>query len=215
MYRKLLVVVALMGAARSAAVAQTCMGLASYTSGPVQVAGHGSAVPDFGAYQVGSSIGYGRPGGVFADAAIARTSADGTDASLGFAVDAGYQVQVGQAQFCPVAAVGLSNGPDTDGMGVNGSTRSATVGLALGTAINTRQVQFVPTAGFTLEYSHRKLQDAFTSGSSSDAYGVAHMGVGLVFNSVSLRPSLDIPVGLEGADPALGLTVGLNFGGKR
>jgi hypothetical protein len=214
MSRRFLVVLALFGLAHSPVVAQTCVGLASYSRGPIQFTGHGAAiVSDFGAHQVGASIGYGRPGGVFADAAVATTSVTGTDASLDFAVDAGYQVQVGQAQICPVAAVGLSNGPDTEGMGVDGSTRSATVGLALGTAIGVRQVQVVPTAGFTLEYSSTKYQGA--SGSNSEAYGVAHMGVGLVFNTVSLRPSLDIPVGLEGADPALGLTVGFNFGGKR
>ena len=214
MYRKLLVVLGLMAIAQPPVSAQTCVGLASYSSGPVQVAGHGAAiVSDLGAHQVGASIGYGRPGGVFADAAAATTSVTGTDASLDFAVDAGYQVQVGQAQICPVAALGLSNGPDTDGMGVDGSTRSATVGLALGTAIGLRRVQVVPTAGFTLEYSRTKYQDA--SGTSSDAYGVAHMGIGLVFNSVSLRPSVDIPVGLEGSDPALGLTLGLNFGRKQ
>jgi hypothetical protein len=214
MSRRFLVVIALLGLVRAPAVAQTCVGLASYSSGPLQVAGHGAAiVSDLGAHQVGASIGYGRPGGVFADAAVATTSVTGTNASLDFAVDAGYQVQVGQAQICPVAALGLSNGPDTDGMGVDGSTRSATVGLALGTAIGVQRVQVVPTAGFTLEYSRRKYQDA--SGSSSDAYGVAHMGIGLVFNSVSLRPSVDVPVGLEGSDPALGLTIGLNFGGKR
>jgi hypothetical protein len=214
MSRRFLVLLALLGLAHSPVAAQTCVGLASYSRGPIQVAGHGSAVvSDFGAHQVGASIGYGRPGGVFADAAVATTSVTGTDASLDFAVDAGYQVQVGQAQICPVAALGLSNGPDTDGMGVDASTRSATVGLALGTAIGVRQVQVVPTGGFTLEYSNVKYQGA--SGSSSDAYGVAHLGVGLVFNTVSLRPSVEIPVGLQGADPVLGLTVGLNFGGKR
>jgi hypothetical protein len=215
MYRKFLVVLGLMGVARSPLAAQTCVGLASYSSGPVQVTGYGSAVTGFDAYQVGASAGYGRPGSVFADVAVARTSVPGTDAALDFGVNAGYQLQVGAAQICPVAAVGLGNGPDTDGMGVNGSTRWATVGLSLGTAISASRMQVVPTGGFTLEYSNTKYQDAINSGSNSDAYGVAHLGLGLVFNSVSLRPSVDIPVGLEGADPALGLTVGLNFGRKR
>jgi hypothetical protein len=213
MSRRFLVVLALLGLARSPVAAQTCMGLASYSSGPVQVAGHGSLTTGADAGQVGASLGYGRPGSLFADVAAAMTSVTGTKKSLAVGIDAGYQVQVGAAQICPVAAVALSNGPD--GMGVNGSTRSATVGFALGTAIGVHPVQVVPTAGLTLEYSNVKLEDAFNSGSASDGYGVGHLGVGLIFNSISVRPGVEIPLGLEGADPVLGLTVGLNFGSKR
>ncbi|HEX6433033.1 MAG TPA: hypothetical protein VFZ87_02265, partial [Gemmatimonadales bacterium] len=59
-------------------------------------------------------------------------------------------------------------------------------------------------------------EDSFgNSGTQADAYGVAVLGVGLVVNSISIRPEMAIPVGLTGADPALGITIGYNFGGKR
>jgi hypothetical protein len=214
MYRKLLVVVALMGVARSAAVAQTCMGLASYKSGPVQVAGHGQVVS--GAHQVGASVGYGHPGGAFGDIGISTTSVTGADAALEFGASAGYQVQISQAQICPVAAVALSNGPDSDAFGINGSTRSARVGFALGAALGTNRMQVVPTGGLSLEYARQTAEDDFgNSATGSDAYGVGQLGLGLIFNSVSVRPGVAIPLGLTGADPVFELTVGVNFGGNR
>jgi hypothetical protein len=214
MYRKLLVVLGLMGVARSAAVAQTCMGLASYTTGPVQVAGHGSVVS--GAHQLGGSIGFGRPAGVFADVGVASTSVSGADAALEFGASLGYQVNVGKAQVCPVAALALSNGPDSDAFGINGSTKSARVGFALGTALSTGQMQFVPTGSLSLEYARQTAEDNFgNSATGSDAYGVGQLGLGMVFNSVSVRPGVAIPVGLTGADPVFEVTVGINFGGKR
>jgi hypothetical protein len=50
------------------------------------------------------------------------------------------------------------------------------------------------------------------SGEGSDTHGIASLGVGLIFNNISVRPNVVIPVGLDGADPTLGLTVGYNFG---
>ena len=45
---------------------------------------------------------------------------------------------------------------------------------------------------------------------------MARLGVGFVFNQqISVRPTIDIPVGVEGgADPVFGLSVGYNFGSK-
>ena len=46
-----------------------------------------------------------------------------------------------------------------------------------------------------------------------DTYALAQLGVGLVFKStLSLRPSIDLPLGLEGGEPTVGLTVGYSFG---
>ncbi len=75
-----------------------------------------------------------------------------------------------------------------------------------------RQLQIVPTGGIFLEYERTKAEDSFNSSTESDAYAVAHLGMGLVLNSLSIRPDVSIPLGLEGADPAVGLTVGFNFG---
>jgi hypothetical protein len=126
----------------------------------------------------------------------------------------GYQMQVGKAQICPVASLGYDNGPDSDAFGVNSSTKSAAFGLAFGTPMGTSQLQIVPSAGVGVVYAKSNVEiDGIGSGEGSDAYGIAELGVGLVINqSVSVRPSVAIPVGLTGSDPSFGLTVGFNFG---
>jgi hypothetical protein len=213
MRRSLVVALALLAIVRSPADAQTCMGMASYSNGPVHVAGHGSFAD--GANRFGASVGYGLPGSVFGNLGIATTSWEGADASLDFGGDVGYQMQLGKAQVCPVASLTFGNGPD--GAGFNTSTRSATFGLAIGTSLGTSRLQIVPTAGLGLENLHAKIEDSGSgiSGEGSDTHGIANLGVGLVFNNISVRPNVTIPLGLEGADPTVGLTVGLNFGGRR
>jgi hypothetical protein len=117
---------------------------------------------------------------------------------------------MGMLQVCPVASFTLSDLPD--GFGVNNSAQTATLGLALGAAVGPRQLQIVPAGGISLEYERIKAEDSFNSSTESDAYAVAQLGVGLVLNSLSIRPEVSIPLGLEGADPVLGVTVGFNFG---
>jgi len=212
MYRKLAVMLALLAVTRSVAVAQTCTGLASYSTGPIQVAGHGSVVTGGGAHQVGASLGYGRPGSVFADASVARTSADNVDGYLSYGADIGYQMKFALAQICPVASYTITDGPDA--FGINNSAQTATIGLAMGMGVGTSRLRIVPTGGIHLQYVRAKAEDGLgNSATGSDAYGLAVLGVGVVFNSMSIRPDVTIPLGLTGADPAVGLTVGFNFGG--
>jgi hypothetical protein len=213
MRRSLVVTLALLAIVRSPAVAQTCMGMASFSSGSIQVAGHGSFTD--GANRFGATAGYGLPGSVFGSVGIATTSWDGADASLDFGGQVGYQMQVSKLQVCPVASLTLGNGPD--GAGFDTSTRSATVGLAIGTALGTSRMQIVPTAGIAVENLNAKVEDTATgiSGEGSDTHGIANLGIGLIFNNISVRPNVVIPVGLDGVDPTLGLTVGFNFGRGR
>jgi hypothetical protein len=212
MRRSLVVTLALLAIVRSPAVAQTCMGMASFSSGPVQIAGN-AAFTD-GANRLGASAAYGLPGSVFGSVGIGTTSIDGLDSSLDFGVDLGYQMQVGKAQICPVASLGYDNGPDSDSNGINSSTRSAGFGLAMGAPMGTSQLQIVPTAGLGLIYAKSKVEiTGFGSGEGSDAYGVAQLGLGLVVNqTIAIRPSVAIPLGLTGSDPSFGVTVGFNFG---
>ena len=52
-------------------------------------------------------------------------------------------------------------------------------------------------------------------GSASDSYGLAQLGIGLVMNqNISIRPSVDIPLGLTGSNARFGMTLGYNFGSK-
>jgi hypothetical protein len=210
MLRSFLIGLALLGLMRSAAVAQTCTGLASYSRGPIQLAGHGSVVTEAGIHQLGASLGYGRTNSVFGDVSIGSTSADGVDSYLSYGAGLGYQQKMGMLQVCPVASYAITDLPD--GFGVNNSASTATIGLAIGAAIGPRQLQLVPAGGISLEYVRTKAEDAFNSSTESDAYGVAHLGLGVVLNSLSIRPDVSIPLGIEGADPVVGVTVGFNFG---
>jgi hypothetical protein len=219
MRRSLVVAFALLAIVRSPAVAQTCMGLASFKNAPMQVAGTGSFTD--GVNSFGGTVGYGMPVGVWGKAAIATTSIDGApSSSLGFGAQAGYQkaLNSGKVELCPNASFTIGNGPDDDAAGINGSSRHATVGLNVGTVMGTSpRMKFVPTLG--LSYASAKNQAKDDTGTTlfeiSDSYGLAQVGVGLVLNSnISVRPSVDIPLGLDGADPTFGITLGYNFGGS-
>jgi hypothetical protein len=220
MRRSFVVSLALLAIVRSPAVAQSCEGLASFTAGPMQVAGNAQ----FGdlANTWGGSFTYGLPSGAYAGADLSTTSFDGIDqSSLGIGAHAGYQMKLGRTgkvNLCPVARLALGMGPDDEAAEINSSSTDVHFGLALGTEMGANpRLRILPTAGLGLQYSKAKVEDT-GSGSTlegSDTYGLARIGVGLVFNQqFSVRPSVDIPLGLEGSDPAFGLTVGYNFGSK-
>jgi hypothetical protein len=212
MRRCLVVSLALLAIVRSPAVAQTCMGMASFSSGPVQVGGNAQFAS--GANRFGASVAYGMRGGIYAGADVGTTSYDGLDASIDFGANLGYQMQMGKAQICPAASVSYDNGPDSDANGLNSSTKSAAFGVNIGTPLGTSRMQIVPNAGIGLVYSKAKVElTGFGSGEGSDTYGVAQLGLGMVFNqSIAVRPSVSIPLGLGNSDATFGVSVGFNFG---
>jgi hypothetical protein len=219
MRRSLVVSLALLAIAKSPAVAQTCMGLASFSNAPVQVAGNGQFTNGINSF--GGSLGYGMKSGLWGKAEIATQSIDNVDTHpMSFGARAGYQMPVGrsQAQICPTASFTVGNGPDFDNL--NNSTQDATLGLSIGTVLGSNpKMKIVPTAG--LSYAHSKLSakdSVGTSlGSASESYGLAQLGVGLVLNdNISVRPSVEIPLGFDaGNDARFGLTLGYNFGSSR
>lgn len=212
MRRCLVVSLVLLAIVRSPAVAQTCMGMASFSSGPVQVSGNAAFAS--GANRFGAGLAYGARGGIFAGADVGTTSYDGLDASLDFGATLGYQMQVGKAQVCPIANASYDNGPDSDADGVNSSVKSAGFGLSVGTPLGTNRMQIVPSAGVGLVYSKAKVEiSGLGSGEGSDTYGLAQLGLGLVFNqNIAVRPSVSIPLGLDNSDATFGVSVGFNFG---
>ena len=218
MRRSLMVSLALLGMASAPAMAQTCQGLASFTMAPIQVTANGHFTEL--ANRFGATVGYGVPAGVYGSVGVSRTSFDGVDgASMGIAASAGYQMAMGktrQVQLCPNASVGFGMGPDDEIGGVDGSSRFATVGVAIGTTLDANpRMKIVPTAGLSYAYANTKAEDdtgaeLFTI---SDSYALAQLGVGFVLSShISIRPSVDIPIALDGSDATFGLTVGYNFG---
>jgi outer membrane protein with beta-barrel domain len=218
MRRSLIVSLALLAIVRSPAVAQTCQGLASFTSGKMQVSGHGQFTE--GSNRFGAGFNYGLPANVYGGAQISTTSFDGADASsLGIGANLGYQLTMGKSanvHVCPVASFELGMGPDDDALNINASSRQANVGLSLGTTMGASpRMQIVPSAGLGLAYTKLKIEDPTTTTELSDTYGQARLGVGFIFNQqIAVRPSVDIPLGLEGSDPTFGLTVAYSFGSK-
>jgi hypothetical protein len=219
MRRSLVVSLALLAMVRSQAVAQTCQGLASFTSGKMQVAGNGQFTE--GANRFGAGFSYGLPANIYGGAQLSTTSFDGADASsIGIGANLGYQLALGKSadiHVCPVASLELGMGPDEDAAGgnpaVDRSTREINMGLSIGKAMgSTPRMQIVPAVGLGL----RNLKLTEDDASFSDTHGLARLGVGFIFNQqIAVRPSVDIPLGLEGSDPTFGLTVAYSFGSNR
>jgi hypothetical protein len=218
MRRSLVVSLALLAIVRSPVVAQTCMGLASFSNAPLQVTGAGnfsSAVNTFG-----GTVGYGLQSGLWGNLGVETMSIDGADTHpMRYGVHAGYEKAVGKSRnpisVCPNASFMLGNGPDAPNF--NASSQDITLGLNFGTALGgTPRMRIIPTAG--ISWAHSKVSakdDAGASlGSLSDSYGLAQLGLGLVMNqNISIRPSLDLPL-KSGYDTRFGVTLGYNFGSK-
>jgi hypothetical protein len=222
MRRSLVVSLALLAMVKSPAVAQTCQGLASFSAGPMQVAGNAQ----FGEFSNtwGGSFTYGVPSGLYGGLDLSTESFDNdAGSSLGIGAHAGYQMKLGRASkiaLCPVARLALGMGPDDEAADINASQTHGHFGLALGSEMgSTPNMRILPTAGLGLQYSKAKIEDTGPGGSTieeSETYGLARLGVGFVFNQqISVRPTIDIPMGSDlSNDPVFGLSVGYNFGSK-
>jgi hypothetical protein len=225
MRRSLVVSLAVLAIVRAPAMAQTCEGLASFSTGQMQVAGN-AQFPD-GRNIWGGSFTYGIPSGIYAGADLSTTSFDvpagvESQSSLGVGAHAGYQMTVGQAKqfaLCPVARLSLGMGPDNDAANINSSSTDAHFGLAVGTSVGTNpRMRILPTAGLGLQYSKQKVEDTSPGGNTiegSDTYGLARLGVGFIFNQqISVRPTVDIPLGLDNSSAGFGITAAYNFGNR-
>jgi hypothetical protein len=221
MRRSLVVSLALLAIVRSPAVAQTCMGLASFSNAPIQFTGNGTF--SSGVNSFGAAVGYGMQSGLWSSVGIQTLSYDGASSHpLNIGARAGYEKAVGKSRnpihVCPNASFAFGNGPDAPNL--NRSTQDATLGVNFGTVMggSNPRMKIVPTAG--ISWAHTKLSaknDAGTDlGSASDSYGLAQIGLGLVMNqNISIRPSVEIPLGLAaGNDARFGVTLGYNFGSK-
>jgi hypothetical protein len=218
MRRSLVLSLALLAISRSSAVAQTCMGLASFSSAPMQVTANGQ-ISDL-TNTLGATVGYGLPSSIYGNLGVSTTSYDGFDGStLGLGVRAGYQMELGnarQVQVCPNASFGHGIGPNDDVASIDQSTRSVTMGLSVGAVMGANpRMKVVPSAG--LSYAYGKVKAESDAGTTlfeiADSYALAQVGVGIILNqNISIRPSADIPLGLDGGEVTFGLTVGYNFG---
>jgi hypothetical protein len=197
--------------------AQTCLGLAPFSAGRVQLAAGASFGNDSKEY--GASLSFGSTTGPFAGVSVGTVSYeefDGNTTTVG--AQFGWQVPIGtenRVELCPGAGAAYGFGPDNiEGSGTDLSAWSAFFGLQLGVSAGSNpQLRIVPTVGAALAYSKVDFEGGFFGGiEEDDTFGVFTLGLGLVLNTrVSILPSVDIFVGLEDADPSFGVMLGVNF----
>jgi hypothetical protein len=199
------------------AAAQTCVGMPSFSSGQMQVAGGGTFTD--GASSFGGTFGYGTPKGLYGKAGIGATSYDAlSGSSLDLTFAGGYQVPLHTsrtAELCPIASLSIASGPnDIAGSGVDMSSRTFALGAAIGGLVgHSTQMQILPNASFQFANSRAVVDDGTTSTAGSEGYGLLTLGTGFVFNSrFSVNPSLSFPMGLSGSSTSFGLSGAINFG---
>jgi hypothetical protein len=213
-----LVATALLAAAPAAAVAQTCLGNPSFTDGHLQLAA--GADFDTRATSFGAAFGGGSES-VFGSLGVGGTTYDDLDGTtVRVSGTVGYQVPVsaGRTQVCPVLSASLGSGPnDFDVLGTDLTTRGFGFGVALGTELaRGARVALVPAVTLGFAFSQLDFTGSVNADTSTDTYGLAGIALGVVLNNqLSIRPSVNFPLGLEGADPTFGIGFALNYGGRR
>ena len=199
------------------AAAQTCVGMPSFSSGRMQVAGGGTFAD--GASSFGGTFGYGTPKGLYGKAGIGTTSYDAlSGSSFDLNLGGGYQIPLHasrMAEVCPVASLSVGSGPNNVlGSGVDMSSRTLAFGASVGGLVgHSTQMQILPNASFQFANTRATADDGTTSASASESYGLLTLGTGFVFSSrFSVNPSVSIPVGLDGSSTSFGLSGAINFG---
>ena len=143
---------------------------------------------------------------------------DGSSLTLGGAIGTQIAPTAGSSlRLCPIANVAFGFGPnDIGGSGVDASTQGFGAGVGIGgVALRTPTFELIPAGGVQLAWARVKLDGDGVSASDSETYGIISAGLGFALQRVlTITPSLNIPVGLEGGDTSLGLTFGFRFGGR-
>ena len=199
------------------AVAQACLGAPSFASNHLQMNAGYTFTSDFD--EIGASWVSGS-NSVFAGLGVSSFAVEGGDANLRIGGSLGYQVPVtdGGVQACPLlrASVGLPTS-DYNGLGGDLTTQSYGFGLAVGgTLLRSGRVALMPSISATVQRDFFKVSGGLAPDEFNDTYVLAGAALGLVLNeSLSLRPSVAIPVNASFDDPVFSIGVALNFGGRR
>ncbi len=223
--RLLLAIICGLTALPTAAEAQVCTGFASFSSGPVQVAGSAAFSDVAKGFGGGVAVG---GAGAFGQFSVGTTTYDNLDgSSFNVGGGAGYQIPLDKgkiAQLCPLSSVVFVSGPnDLDVFGdgslvLDLNETDFRFGVAFGlVASRSGQTQIIPTGSLAFASATLKAKDQVSgvSDSQSETFGQVGLGLGFVFNEVfTLQPAVVIPFGLEGASTTFGLTLSLNFGQK-
>ena len=202
--------------AAAPSLAQVCEGRPGADAGNVLLgAGYsaGSGAKEFGVGVTGLGA---RAYGGATVGSVSYDDFSGSTTTLSGSV--GYQLPVGssaRAQLCPYLHGGFGFGPnDIGGTGIDLSARTLGAGVSWGfRATQSSGFGLFPTVSAGFAYYSVKLTDGVDDLTQSDAYGQIGLGLGFVFSrQFAVRPAITIPVGLEGADPILGVAISLSVG---
>lgn len=198
--------------------AQTCTGAASYKVGPMR-AGAGLEVGDH-ATTYGAAFGLGALIGPFGSVSLSRTEYDNVDGGgTTVGLNAGYAIDVNLTktmQFCPIGGFRYQSGPNIQSAFGNVDVTAHAVefgGSFGGVATSTPTFVFVPFGAASYVASRASASLAGFNTSDSQDYTLLTLGAGFIVNhTLTIRPSVVIPVGLDGATSSFAIDFGFSFG---
>ena len=217
-----LALVGVLVAVPAAVRAQTCGGMASFTSGPFRAGGGvglGNNQTNFNA-----NLNAGSPYGPFGGVSLGRSDFDGqANSGTDIGLNGGYAFELNPqktAKFCPIVGFDYMSGPDAGATNV--SSRSVSLGGAFGLLMHTQSaITLAPfvSASYIDWKSTRTAPNGNTT-SPDDQYGLITVGAGFVMNrTLTFQPAVAFPVSVDGAgrtDNAIfTLGFGVNFGRPR
>ncbi len=203
----------------ASAGAQICEGTASFRSGHVRIGAIATGNRDSVAY--GARIAVGGPfGSFFAVGASALHQKDVTSTGVAESGEAGVAIGLPwrhSVQLCPEVGAEYRRGPTLDlgGLGrISTSAHAYRFGASVGAAaFHASNVDFVPFAGAAYAIARSRLQFPTFARTADDGYGILDAGVGFVIGRVvTLRPSIEIPIGLPGVDADFGVALSISLG---
>ena len=201
----------------AAARAQACLGSVSFATVPVRLGGGAAFGKDYTSYA--ASLIAGKDNGVFGDVGISRTYFDGYDDTADDVfTQFGLQRAIGtRAQLCPIVGASLGTGPDDEDLEVK--SRYASAGLALGLTLHPApSVKIIPNGSLRYAYAASDVTDqTSTKETFTDKYGVADLGVGLIFfhDRLAIQPTVQFPFESDDNSVSYGIVFSVGIGFRR
>ena len=198
--------------------AQTCIGKAAFSAGPVRLgAGFGSSD---GEKSYGVSMAVGARSGGYVSGDLTRfeySDVDGSSRSV--ALDAGWAINLNPSrtvQFCPEVGYQRVSEPDIQEAGytITTSVRAVSYGGSFGETVAVLpSLDLVPFAGAYYVATRATATLVSVSRSESLNYGEFDAGAGFVIDkTLTLRPAVVIPFGVSGAKSTFLIGLAFNFG---